>query len=100
MKKGKDLETDYFIREEGIKKHKLSEDRRREQEKLHDEDIKALHFMKCPKCGNDLHTRRMSYIDIDQCSSCGVLVIKPEDVEKFVAEEKSILKSFIDFFKS
>ncbi len=100
MKKGKDLEADYFTRENLASKHIIDEQERRKHLKAHDEELKALHYMKCPKCGHDLETKRMSYIDIDQCSSCGVLVLKPEDVDRFVAEEKSILKAFIDFFKS
>jgi|SRR5579871_64821 len=100
MKKGRDLEADYFSREEAQSKHRIDGERQRTHKKILDEELKALHFMKCPKCGHDLVTKRMSYIDIDQCSSCGVLVLNPEDVDRFVAEEKSILKAFIDFFKS
>ena len=100
MKKGKDFETEYFIRENTASKHRISEEQRRQNKKTHDEERRLLHHMKCPKCGHDLHTKRMSYIDVDQCTSCGVLVLKPEDVERFVAEEQSILKTFIDFFKS
>lgn len=100
MKKGKDFETDYFIRESSASKHRMTEEQRRLHKKAHDEELKVLHFMKCPKCGHDLITKRMSFIDVDQCSSCGILVIAPEDIDRFVAEEKSILKTFIDFFKS
>jgi uncharacterized protein len=100
MKKGKDFETEYFIRENTASKHRMTEEERRQNKKTHDEELRLLHHMKCPKCGHDLQNKRMSYIDIDQCTSCGVLVLKPEDVERFVAEEKSILKTFIDFFKS
>lgn len=100
MKKGKDLEADYFIRENTASKYRISEEQKRQHKKAEDEQLKALHYMKCPKCGHDLITKRMSYIDVDQCSSCGVLVLKPEDIDGFIAEEKSILKTFIDFFKS
>jgi ribosomal protein L32 len=99
MKKGKDFETDYFLREDLNSKHKLEHDQKKKEEKEHDEKLKALHYMKCPKCGHDLETKRISYIDVDQCSSCGVLVLEAENVERFIAEEKSILKSLIDFFK-
>jgi ribosomal protein L32 len=100
MKKGKDFETDYFIRENSMSKHRITEEQRRLHKKAYDEKLKALHYMKCPKCGHDLVTKRISIIDVDQCSSCGVLVLEPGDIERFVAEEKSILKTFIDFFKS
>ena len=98
MPKGKDFEADYFLREDSDKKHKLSEERKRRQKKEHDEELKALHYMKCPKCGHDLENKRMTYIDVDQCTSCGVIVLDPEDIDRFIAEEKSILKKFIDFF--
>lgn len=97
--KGKDLEAEYFSRENAASKHRLDEQEKRKHKKDEDEKLKALHHMKCPKCGHDLLTRRMSYIDVEQCSSCGVLVLAPEDIDKFIAEEKSILKTFIDFFK-
>jgi ribosomal protein L37AE/L43A len=100
MKKGKDFEADYFMREESASKHKLQEHNRRRHKKAVDEQLRALHYMKCPKCGHDLETKRLSYIDIDQCSSCGVLVLAPSDIDRFIAEEKSVLKAFIDFFKS
>ncbi len=99
MKKGKSFETDYFIRENATSKHKFDQEQKKKNKKAHDEELKALHFMKCPKCGHDLETKRMSYIDVDQCTSCGVLVLEPDNVDRFIAEEQSILKSLIDFFK-
>lgn len=99
MKKGKNLETDYFLRESAASKHKLDKEQKKQNKKAHDEELKALHYMKCPKCGHDLETKRMSLIDVDQCTSCGVLVLEPDNVDRFIAEEKSILKSLIDFFK-
>ncbi len=100
MKKGKDLEADYFLREESVSKHKLQTQSERKQKKDVDDQLKALHYMKCPKCGHDLVKKRLSYIDVDQCSSCGVLVLEPGDIDRFIAEEKSVLKAFIDFFQS
>jgi ribosomal protein L37AE/L43A len=99
MKKGKDLENDYFMRETLASKHKLEQEHKREQQKTHDQELKALHFMKCPKCGHDLETKRMTYVDVDQCNSCGTLVLAAQDIDRFIAEEKSILKTLIDFFK-
>jgi hypothetical protein len=99
MKKNKDLEADYFIKQNADDKHRLEEEEKRQLKQEVDEEQKALHLMKCPKCGHDLVKKRMSYIDVDQCTSCGALVLMPEDIDGFITEEKSILKSFIDFFK-
>jgi ribosomal protein L37AE/L43A len=100
MTKRNDLESEFFNREQTASKHRHDLDVQRKQKKEHDEDLKALHHMKCSKCGHDLETVRMSYIDIDRCTSCGSVVLAPEDVDRFVAEESSILKTLIDFFKS
>lgn len=99
-KKGKDFETDYFLHEDSLSKHKIAEEKIKAESAQHEEELKALHYMKCPKCGHDLETKRMSYIDVDQCPSCGALVIEAQNINKFIVEEKSILKTLIDFFKS
>lgn len=99
MKKIKDLEADYFNKENADNKHRIQEEQKREQKQESDEERRALHHMKCPKCGHDLMKKRLSYIDVDQCTSCGALVLMPEDIDNFITEEKSILKTFIDFFK-
>lgn len=100
MKKGKDFEADYFHRESAASKHRISTEQEREQKKAAEEERKALHYMKCPKCGHDLVTKRMTFIDVEQCPSCGVVVLEPENIDRFIAEEKSVLKAFIEFFKS
>jgi hypothetical protein len=99
MKKGKDFESDYFIRENLAATHKSHVEDERDKLKKHDEELKALHFMKCPKCGHDLLTKRMNSLEIEQCVSCKALVIDADKVEKFINQEKSILKSIINIFK-
>ncbi|USN49980.1 MAG: zf-TFIIB domain-containing protein [Myxococcales bacterium] len=99
MKKSKNLEEEYFVNESASSRHKLQHEKIKKNKKAHDEELKALHYMKCPKCGHDLETKRISYVDVDQCSSCGVIVLEPDNVERFIAEERSVLKSLIDFFK-
>ena len=98
MTKGKDLENDYFIRENAVSKHKADMEREQKKHEIDEEKLKALHFMKCSKCGHDLETKRMTYVDVEQCTSCGALVIEANQIDKFIAEEKSILKSLIDLF--
>jgi len=100
MTKGKDLEKEYFFHENAASKHKAEIERQRQKDYDDDLKLKQLHYMKCPKCGHDLKTKRLTYIDIDQCSSCGVFVIEAQNIDKFIAEEKSLLKSLINLFKT
>jgi uncharacterized protein len=99
MKKGTNLESDYFMREDLASKHKAKTERERVMLKAHDEELKKLHFMKCPKCGHDLESKKMTYVTIEQCSSCGAIVIDADQVDKFITEKKSILNSLIAVFK-
>ena len=99
MTKPKNFEADYFMRENAKNRRDLKKQEQRRAKKAHDEELRKIHSMKCPKCGHDLETVRMSYIDVDRCTSCGVLVLEADDIEKFIAEERSILKVLIDFFK-
>lgn len=100
MKNRKDLENDYIGHEELLAKHKHDLEHKREEQRAFKEKEKVLHHMKCSKCGEVLRTVRMSYIDVDQCTSCGAIVLAKDDIEKFVTEQGSILKTLIDFFKS
>lgn len=99
VKSGKNFEADYFLKENAQAKHELKKQEQREAKKEHEEKIKKLHYNKCPKCGHNLETKRLTYVDIDQCPHCGTVVLAPENVDKFLAEEKSVLKLLVDFFK-
>lgn len=47
-----------------------ADEERRERERRHQ---KELHWMKCPKCGHDLHEIEMGPVRVDKCSQCGGL---------------------------
>lgn len=100
MTNRKEFENEYIGHEEHLQKHKKDLEHQRQAQLKHEEEEKILHHMKCSKCGHVLRTMRMSYIDVDQCTSCGAIVLAKDDIEKFVTEQRSILKTLIDFFKS
>lgn len=77
-------EDEYFAREDAERIRKL----RAEQEAAEAARERRTHFMKCPKCGADLHTETFHAVQIDRCPDChGVwldhgeldLLIKHED---------------------
>ena len=68
--KPSDQEEEYFAREELEQKRKLARqqsDALAEQEK---ERLKQLHFMKCPRCGMDLHLVHHGDLDVETCFNC------------------------------
>jgi len=63
-------EEEYFAREEIEKKRKLAIEQSQSMAAQQREDLKKLHFMKCPKCGMDLQAVQRGDIEIDTCFNC------------------------------
>ncbi|MEB3283769.1 MAG: zf-TFIIB domain-containing protein [Candidatus Sericytochromatia bacterium] len=63
-------EENWFREQERRKKEDevLAEAHRTEREAR--EARKTLHWMKCPKCGGDLHERKYENILLDECADC------------------------------
>ena len=63
-------EEEYFAREEIEKKRKLALQQAEEMAGKRREELKQLHYMKCPKCGMDLQTLSRGKVEIDTCFNC------------------------------
>jgi uncharacterized protein len=63
-------EEEYFAREEIEKKRKLALQQAEAVAQKERESLKALHYMKCPKCGMDLQTITKGKVEVDTCFSC------------------------------
>src|SRR5262245_57198497 len=62
-------EDEYFHKEDAELVQKLRE--KRDAERAAAE--KKSHFMKCPKCGNDLKEVTQDQVSVDVCPNCGGL---------------------------
>jgi rubrerythrin len=54
---------------------------------------KELHWMHCPKCGNNLSTQLYGRVEIDVCPSCRGLWLDANELETILANESGLLKS-------
>lgn len=70
FEKPSSTEEEYFAREDIEKKRKLALEQAEQMAAKQREDLKALHWMKCPKCGMDLQTLKRGNVDIDTCFNC------------------------------
>ena len=96
-------EDDWFLQNE----KKLLEEARRAREKREAERrtresgeerarLKALHFMKCPKCGHDLATEHLEGIEIDRCAFCeGIFMDAGELEQLFLKKEQAQRQGFL-----
>ena len=77
-------EDDYFAREEIEAKRKLALQQSRETAVQQREELKKLHYMKCPKCGMDLHTLKQGNIEIDTCFNCHGVFLDAGELDQLI----------------
>lgn len=80
-------EEEYFLRQEAERLKLKAEERRRETEKSQREELKRLHWMRCPKCGMELSEVRYRGIQIDKCFSCGGVYLDDGELEQIAENE-------------
>ena len=61
---------------------------------LEREEQKLLHWMRCPKCGQELSTQQYGPVEIDVCPNCRGLWLDANELETILAKESGLLRSF------
>ena len=93
-------EEEYFAREEVEKRYKLAKELDAKRAAADAEALRQAHFMKCPKCGNDLATIKFKGVEVDRCFHCGVTVLDEGELEKVAGSDdnRSFLKDVASLF--
>jgi uncharacterized protein len=55
--------------------------------------MKEMHWMHCPKCGQKLATEHHGPVEIDLCPSCRGLWLDTNELETILASERDFLRS-------
>jgi uncharacterized protein len=84
-------EQEYFVRQEAERLRKHAEQRRKETEAEQREKEKALHYMKCPKCGMDLQEIEFAGLKIDKCFNCEGLWLDKGELEGLQSKESGFM---------
>jgi uncharacterized protein len=63
------------------------------------ERLKALHYMKCPKCGMGLIEMDYRDIKVDKCSACEGVWLDAGELDAVAGLEKSVLDGLFSVFK-
>jgi hypothetical protein len=72
-------EEEYFARQEAERRRTAAQARQAQLKSEERERARALHFMKCPKCGMQLEEIAFGEVRIDKCFGCdGVWLDKGE----------------------
>jgi hypothetical protein len=98
-KKPSHEEDEYFAKEEANRLHALAVEKGRQLAAAEQERLKQLHFMKCPKCGFDLHAVRYRGLVIDKCFHCNGTWLDAGELEALAGHENDVLHKIIALFK-
>lgn len=84
----KTAEDEYFARIEFEKKKKALEERQCCIEMEEKESLKALHWMRCPKCGMEMIEIDFEGIKLDKCSGCLGVFFDDGEVQQLIDKTK------------
>jgi hypothetical protein len=57
--------------------------------------LKALHFMKCPKCGHDLHEQVLEGVSVDRCAFCEGIFLDAGELDSLFMKRDEERKGFL-----
>lgn len=100
--KPSDKEEEYFLKVESARLKKLAEEREKTTKKKEREELKELHWMRCPKCGFELETITVHHVEVDRCFHCNGVWLDDGELGKIAkAESKkgTIVSSMMKIFR-
>lgn len=98
-------EEEYFAKEEARKREKKAKAEAEKRQKDEAEALKNLHWMHCPKCGQELKpvTLTAKGFQVDQCPNCRGIWFDKGEVEilrKFIEGPKNMADKIMGIFRS
>ncbi|MEK6371336.1 MAG: zf-TFIIB domain-containing protein [Acidobacteriota bacterium] len=84
-------EDEYFARQELERKKQWAKENAAKMAAAEREKLKQQHFMKCPKCGSDLHTVELHGVSIDTCATCHGTWLDAGELEQMLQPGKKDL---------
>jgi Zn-finger nucleic acid-binding protein len=93
-------EDEYFVREDAEKKRRLAQQAKKDKEAAELKQLKDLHWMRCPKCGLEMHEVKFRGVDVDVCFSCNGIFLDQGEIEQLEKpESKGVMSSILNWFK-
>ena len=92
-------EEEYFARQEAERRRKLAEERQAKLMAEERERERALHFMKCPKCGMQLEEIAFGDVRVDKCFSCEGLWLDKGELEVIRQKEGGFMGRMLSVFR-
>jgi len=98
--KPSDNEEEYFARLEMERRKKVAEQRQAEMAAEEREKQRALHFMRCPKCGMQLEEIAFAGVQLDKCFHCEGMWLDKGEIERLQTKEAGFMGRLLGVFRS
>jgi hypothetical protein len=92
-------EEEYFARLEFEKRKEQEAEKQKQLKEQERQQLKALHHMRCPKCGMQLLEVDYQNHKIDKCSACSGVWLDAGEMESLLGMEKSGLDKLFSVFR-
>lgn len=93
-------EEEYFARQEAERRRLLADQRQAAMEAKEREDLRTLHFMRCPKCGMQLEEIAFGDVRVDKCFNCEGLWLDKGELETVQAKEPGFVGKLLGIFRT
>ena len=93
-------EEEYFARQEAERRRKVAEERQATIQAEEREQQRALHFMKCPKCGMQLEEIAFGDVRVDKCFNCGGMWLDEGEFERMQTKEPGFGGKLLNIFRT
>ena len=91
-------EDEYFAREEFERRRKSAAEQQALLVQEERERRRALHFMKCPKCGMQLEEFAFGDVQIDKCFSCEGIWLDKGELDRIRKQDPGFLHRLLNAF--
>lgn len=92
-------EDEYFARQELERRKKWAQEQAAKKTGDEKEQLKKQHWMKCPKCGNDLAEIELHGVKVDQCASCGGVFLDAGELDQLEKHDAGVLNRVFSMFR-
>ncbi|MBU0544044.1 MAG: zf-TFIIB domain-containing protein [Proteobacteria bacterium] len=98
-KKPSEKEQEYIARNEFEKLKKLKDEAQKKLAEAEKKKLRALHHMRCPKCGMELVEIDYKSILVDKCTTCEGIWLDAGELDSVSKLEKSGLDKLFGVFR-
>lgn len=92
-------EEQYFARQEAERRRKQAQEGREQLAAEERERVRALHFMKCPKCGMQLEEIAVGDVRVDKCVSCEGIWLDRGELEVIRDKQGGFMGRLLQVFR-